>query len=522
MKKVVFWVIFITVSLCANAQLTTNEKPSGLQERGRQQSRQQSPIILAPPDLSRIAVEDSIREQSYIIVEDSIREQSRNATKDSTNYHVQGAGGGVRFAYPVWVDYTLENSGVWQELENGNKVWRLKIHIPGALSLHTYYDKFWLPDGCKFFVYNEETEQSIGAVTSGFINSSKENPVKYATALIYGEDIVYEYYQPAYVKDTAIISIHRIDYGYRYINNPYQKGSRDGLPPLPCHKDICNTPYQNVGRAVTRISVPSPVGSEWYSGALVNNTNNDMTPYVLTTVIPLCSGLDALGDADASDWTFYWNYTSCRSGDISTRGATIVANGAPTPTQYFPNAFEADFALLLLSEDPRCLENFTPYYLGWDRSGNDESSGYCIHHPKGDVQKYTLFNNIQTYSDPYPKGWSNSSVGWRVFFPLGSLYHGTIINSNTDGILEIGSSGAPLLNSNNQIIGTYVMNFDFDCLSPNLLFDFAKLSYTWTGGGAMDPKRRLDYWLAPNNPSATTCNGRDFNFNIESTPKSTF
>ena len=516
MKKVCFLVIFTTASFCALAQLTTNEQPYGLKERDTMRRQQQSFIVLSPPDLVRIAVEDSIREQSCIIVEDSIKGQSRSETKDSTS-HVQG--GGMRFAYPVWVDYTLENSGVWQELENGDKVWRLKVHIPGALSLHTYYDRFWLPDGCKFFVYNEETEQSIGAVTSGFINSSKANPVKYATALIYGEDIVFEYYQPAYVRDTAIISIHRIDYGYRYVNSPYQNGGRGGS--LPCNKDICSTTnYLNERRAVTRILVPSlSEGSEWYSGSLINNTSNDMTPYVLTTVMPLCSGLDAMGNADAGDWIFYWDYTSdymsSNPKPISTIGATIVANGVSS-NQPYPNTFEVDFVLLLLKDDPRCLENFIPYYLGWDRSGNDESSATCLHHPKGDVQKYTLFNNIQNGIYPGTLWWGYGyyPIGgwwWYLLFYPGSLYSSVINDPNTDGILEAGGSfGAPLLNSNNKIIGTaaFYPSVYYSCYTSNFsLFNFAKLSYAWTGNGATVPERRLKDWLDPNNTGATTCNG---------------
>jgi hypothetical protein len=42
--------------------------------------------------------------------------------------------GPVRYAYPVNVNYTLENSGVWQELNDGSKIWRLKVKLPGALS----------------------------------------------------------------------------------------------------------------------------------------------------------------------------------------------------------------------------------------------------------------------------------------------------------------------------------------------------------------------------------------------------
>jgi hypothetical protein len=67
------------------------------------------------------------------------------------------------------------------------------------------YDKFWLPEGAKFFVYSEDTEQYIGAITSEYIGGSRENPIEFATAIIYGETVVFEYFQPASVSDSAVI-----------------------------------------------------------------------------------------------------------------------------------------------------------------------------------------------------------------------------------------------------------------------------------------------------------------------------
>jgi hypothetical protein len=57
----------------------------------------------------------------------------------------------------------------------------------------------------------------------------------------------------------------------------------------------------------------------------------------------------------------------------STSGAKLVANNSVS-----------DFALLQLTEDPRYKTGVTPYYLGWDRSGNVSAGGVGIHHPKGD------------------------------------------------------------------------------------------------------------------------------------------
>jgi hypothetical protein len=101
--------------------------------------------------------------------------------------------GAWRFAYPVPVNYTLTNSGTWHTLDNGDKLWQLKVRMPDALSISARFDKLYLPKGAKFFVYNEETRQTE-AITSESLSGSFANPIKYATGSIYGETVVFEYW----------------------------------------------------------------------------------------------------------------------------------------------------------------------------------------------------------------------------------------------------------------------------------------------------------------------------------------
>ena len=311
-------------------------------------------------------------------------------------------GGPLRFAYPVKVHYTLTNSGRWFDLKDGSKLWRLKVRLPGALSTNASYDVFRLPKGAKFYVYSEDTKQYIGAITSEYlpVYESSNIPYAFATGLIYGETVTFEYYQPATVRDNAIISICRIDYGYRFIDNPYINTdiTRSKAPggygtSGKCQVDVNCSEGQNWKRekdAVARILVKSEFGSHWCSCALINNTLNNNTPYVLTAnhCLEAPNGtllFDAERRSNLPDWVFYWGYEhpDCenkekkRSEPIrrATIGAEVIANG------------DADFALLRLKQDPRNLIGFNPYYLGWDRSGNSGTGGVGIHHPKGDVKK---------------------------------------------------------------------------------------------------------------------------------------
>jgi len=61
----------------------------------------------------------------------------------------------MRIAYPVRVNYTLHNSGFWEELPDGSRIWQFEVTLPGALLTSVMYDKFWLPEGAKFWVYNK-------------------------------------------------------------------------------------------------------------------------------------------------------------------------------------------------------------------------------------------------------------------------------------------------------------------------------------------------------------------------------
>jgi len=73
-------------------------------------------------------------------------------TKPFKNGAIHEAGGfPPRFGYRHDVNYNMENSGEWTDLPNGDKIWRLAISCPGALSINLLYDRFWLPDDAKFF-----------------------------------------------------------------------------------------------------------------------------------------------------------------------------------------------------------------------------------------------------------------------------------------------------------------------------------------------------------------------------------
>ena len=469
MRKYVFIMVISFLSCLAYGQIATNEQPYGLRENSR--AVKQNSIVLPSPNRVSIDAEDSANDCQSC---------------------------GLRYAYPVHVNYTLENSGQWQQLADGGRLWRLKVSIPDALSTNTYYDTFYIPKGCKFFVYSEDTKQSIGAITSEFLNSSRANPIRFATALIYGENVVYEYYQPASVKEAPLIHISRIDYGYRYVRNPYagqQRGNEPGFDASgKCNIDI-NCPdgddWQEEKRAVARISTVKPDGSSWCSGALINNTNEDYTPYFLSAYH--CARY-ITNDSYFSQWVFYWDYEhySC-GGSIepvhkTTTGAMWIAEDS-----YTASNVTLDFLLIKLTQDPRYLTGYSPYYLGWDRSGNPGKGGVGIHHPSADVKKistYTMTPEIGSLKEWWGVRWDKDK-----------------------GIIEGGSSGSPLLNSEHRIIGQLKSApSTYSCDNPVGVCNYPKFSMSWDGNPTdpnLRPSYRLRDWLDPTGTGAVTLDGTD-------------
>ena len=466
MKKVFFTLSFLVAYISANAQLSTNEQPVSFQTSMKQADgtiRTTETVTMPALDMEKIEAED----------------------KEDEEYDMP-----PRFGYSHKVNYNLNNSGTWYDLPNGDKLWQLNVVCPSALSINFCYDKFWIPEGGKFFVFSKDRKHSIGAFTSRNNKGDKENVRGFATGLVYGNDVVLEYYQPKEVTSDAIISIDYVVHGYRYIN----WGQRNLGDAASCMVNInCEEGqnWQNEKNAVAMIIVK---GNRWCTGSLINTTDLSQKPYLLTadhcltgwTYNDIKFDADTLPDLDI--FSFYWNYEApgCVNTNIepplySTNGATVIAN----------NSY-SDFALLRLSEDPQYLSNYTPYYLGWDHSGNSGNPGVCIHHPRGDVKKISTVDSL-----PISSGWNGTNnnshwdVGWKSTL-------------NGHGMTQGGSSGSPLLNAAHRVIGQLHGSNCRDCTNPNGRSAYGKFNVSWTGHYNNSILRRLNCWLDSLNTGVQT------------------
>ncbi|MTI29556.1 trypsin-like serine protease, partial [Xanthovirga aplysinae] len=401
-----------------------------------------------------------------------------------------------RFGYPHEVTLNLENSGVWQEIENG-RIWRLTIVCPNAKSVNLLYDNFWIPEGARFHIYNKEKTHTIGGFSNRNNKGTKERPGKFGTGLVYGSKVTLEYFEPKDVLGEGIISIARVIHGYRFINILNNLEQQESFGDSGnCQVNInCSEGdnWQEEKRGVALILVN---GNRYCTGSLINTTRGDGTPYFLTA--DHCLGgwansvkHDAIDAPDLSHWSFYWDYESpdCNNGSDftppSTIGATVIANN-----------YDSDFALLELTENPIDL-GINPFFNGWDRSSSPGTNGVGIHHPSGDIKKIAT-HHMQPLASSTLSGSRPDDYFWQI------QWSGT---TNGFSVTEGGSSGSPLFNKNSHIIGQLFGGSSINCSDPaNDPGVYGKIYSSWNAN-PNESRRRLSDWLDPDNTGVTTLDG---------------
>ncbi|EKU87414.1 trypsin-like serine peptidase [Bacteroides oleiciplenus] len=464
LKSFTFSLIAI-FSVSAHAQISTNELPPSFSS-SLFSTRSSDVINLSVPDVAEALHEDSL---------------------------FVGIDIPYRVGLPLSVSYNLQNSGHWQVMGDSIRVWRLQLHASGAKAMTISYDKFWMPEGAKFFIYNVDKTFCIGAFTSFNNKGTQENPVDFATGFVAGEDIVLEYYEPIGV-ETGVISVQKIGYIYKNVlaaqGNIITRSMFNTS--LPCNVNV-NCPlgidWQKEKRAVACIYNASTLGV--CSGALINSTSQK--DYFLSADHCFL-GYDSQGKNQLNQLIFYWNYESpdCSDTNISnspsSTGAKLIANSAYT-----------DFALLELVESVKNINGYIPYYLGWTRNTAPAANAVGIHHPRGDIKKISVENNaVKNYSKKL--NWTDEN---------GNIISTTMENTHWETIFDIGttergSSGSPLMNQNHLVVGQ-LHGGEPGC-APATRY-YGRFDKSWDYGSTAT--RRLKDWLDSSNAGMMQLEARE-------------
>lgn len=459
MKKLLqFIILFLSFSVCA--QVTNEGEPRSWHLIEKSTNTE---IELPGIDIEKIRYEDKI-----------------NDTVFAKPY---------RIGVPIKVNYGLDNSGTWTQLPNGDRLWKVGFESKDAIHLSVAFNEFYIPKGADIYVYSADQNELIGAYSSLENNDER----KLSTWFLKSDNIWIEYYEPKEVKDEGNLNISSVVHGYR-LGDDYQKGYVDSINKSLNDSGACNhdvdcpigTDFETQ-RDLLKHSVAFLNMGDGYicSGALVNNTNQDKTPYFLTA--NHCYDRDAGEDpADPSIFSMRFNWISpnpvCAEFINSTDGpTTFVMSGSTLRAR----SSASDVMLLELTNDIPTDWNVT--YAGWDRSDLNPTFQVGIHHPRGDIMKISRDNDSAVKINVGGVhswvidgiGATGSGDGWEI------------------GVTEGGSSGSPLFDQNGRIIGQLLGgNADCSFLDDNDEFDaYGRFAISWDNG--ITSATRLMDWLDP-------------------------
>ncbi|MDD4234586.1 MAG: choice-of-anchor J domain-containing protein [Bacteroidales bacterium] len=461
-KKILIICLLVLSTVYTYSQISYGGTPPSFDAKGL--TTDIDKLHISSPDMNTIMIED---------------------TQDEKNGEM------MKIARLLDVNASIDNSGTWSTLEDGTEIWQLSLTSKGAKALALHFEKFNVPPGAKVFVYDSEHKQVLGS----FNHNNNRGDIEFSIGIVLGDEIIIEYVAPSLnekkdgyykqglntVSEPEII-ISRLSYIYRGVELMEQRlNGKDYGDSEWCEVDI-NCPegadFQDEKRGVARIYAVDGYSAGWCTGSLVNNYNEDGTPYFLTA--DHCGG--SASTTSLNQWIFYFNYEGSTCGYSGSEPSYNSITGCSRVARA-PLDGGSDFLLLELNNTPP--SNYNVVYNGWRANNYGGTGGVGIHHPYGDIKKistYTATPQTSTYYGQNETGASNAH--WTVYWVETTTNH---------GVTEGGSSGSPLFDSNGIIFGTLSGGSSY-CNSPNSADLYGKFSYHWTSNGSSSSEQ-LEPWL---------------------------
>ncbi|MBS2097286.1 putative Ig domain-containing protein [Carboxylicivirga linearis] len=410
-------------------------------------------------------------------------------------------------ARAIPVSFDMENSGEWTQLGNGGEMWQLRLKAEGALAILLSYDDFYIPESAELYIYNADRTHVLGAYT----NATHPKSGAFSTEMVVGDDIIIEYVSTNNHKvlldngnfdGIPVISIDNIGYVFdnvvikhlpRATVNTEIGGSEACMININCSEgNDWQTEKNGVCQMTMYISTGSAPG--WYvcSGDLINNTAQDLTPYVISAF----HCYEGATTEDLARWQFMFGYESpgCEDEEpLQTYTITGCYLRVASPIDG-----GSDGLLVELADD--IPAEWGVYYNGWDRRNEvNPGVGVGIHHPAGDIKKISTFETYETGTWP-GEVTGATDAHWNLQF---------VATENGHSVTEGGSSGSSLFDSNHLIIGT-LTGGNSSCANSIGSNYYGKLWYHWDQFGT-DATTQMKTWLDPLNLGVETLAGTAFN-----------
>lgn len=394
---------------------------------------------------------------------------------------------------------------------NGRYYYLYKINSPDAKALQVYFKKYLLTKDSKLFFY-ADNGFILGEFNDNNNPDSQNKGLEFGIQPIPGNTFYIELSYPIGSTEKPSLITDKIIHSFtEFYGGAYGTAGN-------CHKNIaCDAngtsadKFRNI-KSVGLMLYPiyqSGTNTHNYSascsGNLMNNTAQNGEPYFLTAAH--CIGYEAANNniSWSSELITLFNYEAL----------TCTSNGSNAPYQLSNNSvlgctlltqspFNAnDYALIKLSSTASALAQYRVCYAGWDNNPSaysvNPTNSYGVHHPKGDAKKISYVNNI------YPVMGYNSTVlsGSFGYYSMGLSQNSQgnfLQNSWRNGIVEKGSSGSPLFNSFDRLVGSLSVGPDpskFNCDAPNIYNSTGPTFYTYYSRFSNN-YYTMSAWLNPN------------------------
>ncbi len=456
-------------------------------------------LLLAFSVLSMGAQDDRIARTDVPLseVEQLVMPPLNNKSLLDAEMAAREPGRAPHFAETMEVFVTPDTHGNWEELDNGNMVWRLRILSATAKSLNLGFTKYFMPTGGTLVLYSADMERVMGPFTP----SDNEEHEQLWTPILNGDQLVVEVQLPAEAKDDLQLELKSVNHDYLGFGSPSAMlsgscnldvicGDADGWGIVDGYRDI-----------IQSVAVIGQSGGTFCTGFLVNSVREDCAPLFMTA-----NHCGVNSAAQAATLVAYWNFqnSTCRepgSGASGGNGDGSLADfntGATHLASYAPS----DFTIVQF-DDP-ISETANAFYAGWDATEAIPESAIGIHHPSTDEKRISFEN------DPLLEGIGlsdqTSTDGDHLIVPDWDI-----------GTTEGGSSGSPVFNAEKRVVGQL---HGGGAACGNDAYDTYGWFFTsWEGGGT--PSTRLKDWLDPDDTGILTIDGRgemQCSFFVDATP----
>jgi hypothetical protein len=402
-----------------------------------------------------------------------------------------------RFAIPERVSITPADRGTWEDLGNGQMLWRLRIFgADGTTSLNLGFTRFKLSGDDRLLLYATDGSDILRPFTA----ADNEVHGQLWTPVVLTRDLIVELTVRKGEERSVDLVLGWINQGYRGFGTI---SAESYLKSGSCNLDVeCLDAGDTWRNEVRSVGVISTGGSTFCSGSLVNDTANDHKMYFMT------ANHCGINSGNAASLVVFWNYQNsfCRTPGSAQSGQ---AGDGPL-TQFHTGSFfraanaPSDFTLVELDDPP--VPAYNHFWAGWDRTTGDftcTAGAPCagIHHPNTDEKRitYVTTNTATTsYNNPASPGDGTHIWAHWATDPPGPF--------TVPGVTEPGSSGSPLYSAAGRYIGQ-LHGGPSACgaTGDNLSDYYGRFSVSWTGGGTAST--RLSNWLDAGGTGAMTIDG---------------